>query len=147
MKKALLVIFTVVALVVFFTACSVTENESETVSTTAITDENGETHYFEIVTDAENQTVLNEIKIDESGKPVTNKSGTYETVSNHKSSAADVSTGSANPADNEVTFESMPDSSEKDTGYTQIEKFTTSERSTEGIHPATDADGWVNKWY
>lgn len=43
----------------FFTACSLTENESETVSTTAITDENGETHYFEIVTDAENQTVLN----------------------------------------------------------------------------------------
>lgn len=38
MKKALLIIFTVVALVVFFTACSVTENESETVSTTAITD-------------------------------------------------------------------------------------------------------------
>ena len=41
MKKALLIIFTVVVLVVFFTACSVTENESETVSTTAITDKNG----------------------------------------------------------------------------------------------------------
>ena len=78
MKKALLIISTVVALVVFFTACSVTENESETVLTTAITDENGETHYFEIVTDAENQTVLNEIKTDGSRKPVTNKKGAYE---------------------------------------------------------------------
>lgn len=147
MKKALLIIFTVVALVVFFTACSVTENESETVSTTVITDENGETHYFEIVTDAENQTVLNEIKTDGSRKLVTNKNGAYETVSNHKSSAADESTGSTNPADNEVTFESMPDSSEKDTGHTYRERFTTTKRSIEDIQPATDADGWVNKWY
>lgn len=97
----------------FFTACSLTENESETVSTTAITDENG----------------------------------AYETVSNHKSSASDESTGSTNPADNEVMFESMSDSSEKDIGHTYRERLTTTKRSIEDIQPASDADGWVNKWY
>lgn len=154
MKKALLIIFTVVALVVFFTACSVTENELETVSTTAITDENGTTHYYEIVTDEENQTVLNEIKTDKNGNPVTDKNGSYETVANQKSSVKitysdDKSTGTSNPADNEVPFESTTnDDSKEDTRLTEKEKLTTADHTTaEDIQPATDADGWINKWY
>lgn len=41
----------------------------------------------------------------------------------------------------------MSDSSEKDTGHTYRERLTTTKRSIEDIQPATDADGWVNKWY
>ena len=41
----------------------------------------------------------------------------------------------------------MPDSSEKDTRHTYRERFTITKRSIEDIQPATDADGWVNKWY
>lgn len=59
MKKFLIIMLTIVALVAFFTACSVTDKETESVSTTAITDEDGKTHYYEVVTDDENQTVLN----------------------------------------------------------------------------------------
>lgn len=41
----------------------------------------------------------------------------------------------------------MSDSSEKDTGHTYRERLTTTKWSIEDIQPATDADGWVNKWY
>lgn len=152
MKKFLIVMLTVVALVAFFTACSVSSKQTETEQTTALTDENGQTHYYEIVTDEENHTVLNEIKTDESGKPVTNKNGSYETVPKEKSTAKITTTGSStnsNSDDNEVTFDTTAaDTSKNDKPHVDRDRLTTSERTTGGnVQPATDADGWINKWY
>lgn len=155
MKKFLIVMLTIVALTAFFTACTVSSNDTESVLTTAVTDENGKTHYYEIVTDEENSTVLNEIKTDDQGNPVADKNGGYETIHNQKSSAkittsaAPESTANANAADNEVKFDSDDNlTSESDTRQTKREKYEITERTTAGnVQPATDADGWINKWY
>lgn len=156
MKKTFSIIFTIVALVAFFTACSAVSDETETVSTTAVTDENGVTHYYEVVTDEENQTVLNEIKTDEKGKPVTDSKGGYEIAENSKyvsntiiSSGNNKTTSKAESNDdNEVTFREKYE-------YTEPDPNTlppVSEKNTESEKPSssqsvTDKDGWINKWY
>ena len=162
MKKQLLIISVLVVIVSILVSCSVSSgkddliDEAISISTTAITDSNGANHYYEIVTDVNGNTDLAEIETYSNGNVVTEKNGKY--VTKEHTSLSDESTANNNSAnaDNVVEFDptditsqgtattngASPIPAEKETVTTIAENTTQKE-----IQPATDKDGWINKWY
>lgn len=168
MKKALLLISAIVILVSIFVSCSANRN-SETVSTTAVTDDNGLTRYYEVITDDSETTDLYEIVTESNGKVVTKKGGTYVTVKkesvslNHITSSktdlekteplsnkeSKTTTRMKPNDDNDVPFEPTSENKTTDVSHTDKTETTTDSNSTADttIQSATDADGWITKWY
>lgn len=150
MKKKIVLILSVVAIIAVFTACSIESGKKEDSSTTAVTDSNGVTHYYEVVTDDKGEIHLESVTDKtqgESGK---------KNIADGTSSTAKIETAgdSVNSPDNEVPFVSF-DSSETDvsTDKSSTEKFTQESTtlketlSHKETQPATDKDGWITKWY
>lgn len=158
-KKTLLLISFIIVIVSIFVSCAV-NSDNKDVLTTAVTDNDGTTRYYEVVTDDSETTVLYEIATDSDGKSITKKGGTYVTVKNpSKPHTADdkqnnpysaktrPTSSSKNSADdNDVLFESSTEN--KTTNITQTEPTSVSSSKTATtIEAATDADGWITKWY
>lgn len=168
MKKQLLIISVLVVMVGIFVSCSA-NGGSEDISTTAVTDSNGATYYYVPVTDENGEAVTNadgdkiyaEIETQADGTAVTDKSGEFVTDANTTAlagsgnySAADKeqpsSGNQSENADNEVPFDPAEESSaqESKTQTTSADNITTETNQTEKTtQSATDADGWINKWY
>ena len=165
MKKKRITILFFAILCCFFVSCSV-NSSSENVSTTAVTDNEGSTHFYETVTDengedvtAQNgEKVFAEIETNNDGTAVTNSNGTFVTINettvfsnqNTSSNANGHSSSGGSSDDNEVAFET--DLEEGTTSENPAKNTTTTEPTT--VHAgdtttqsATDADGWINKWY
>ena len=157
-KKTLLLISFIIVIVSIFVSCSV-NSDNKDVLTTAVIDNNGTTRYYEVVTDDSEITVLYEIATDSDGKSIKKKGGTYVTVKNpskphttdnrkntsDSANARPTSSSKNNADDNDVPFE---DSTENQTtDITQIEPEPTSQPTTTTMQAATDADGWITKWY
>ena len=161
MKKQLLIFSILVVIISIFVSCS-TNSSSEVLSTTAVTDSNGITHYYEPVTDLSKETAT-----DKKGDVVT----TEITVKN-TTTTSHTSLSSQNNADNDIEFKSV-EKSTTSASITRNEKTSTITRSDAGTQksntssqnnsttsklttniatnkqtqPATDKDGWINKWY
>lgn len=168
MKKQLLIISVLVVIVGIFVSCSA-NGGSEDISTTAVTDSNGATHYYvpvtdengEAVTNADGDKIYTEIETQANGTAVTDKSGEFVTNANttvlsdgpngSDSNAKSPSSGEKTEnADNEVPFNPAEESSaqESKTQTTSADNITTETNQTEKTtQSATDADGWINKWY
>ena len=145
-------------MVSIFVSCSVHQDTEDT-STTAVTDDSGTTHYYEVVTDDSDTTVLQEIATDSNGKSITESNGKYVTIKDLSkihttdNSVTDSVLKNTNPTtvdknngdDNDVPFESTTENKITDT--TQVEPKPTSQSATTTIQAATDADGWITKWY
>lgn len=148
MKKSVFTILLITLLVSALAACSV-KSSPEQSSTTFVTDENGETHIYEVLTDSENQTVLSEIETDSKENTVTEKGGSIVTRKSETTTVkAEDNSSSERNDDNEIPFESG-DSNSIDTpkpNITVSDKDIKPEAPTEK-QPATDKDGWINKWY
>lgn len=147
MKKQVLIIISIVVIICSFVAC--TNNGSiETVSTTAVTDGNGITHYYEPVTDENNEIVT-----DKNNDVVT----TEITTTGKTTKAQTTSTYTQNKADNDIDFESVTNNTTSTTenvvtttNHTTQKQITTTNANTQKQtqpQPATDQDGWINKWY
>lgn len=149
MKKALLITISILVIICSFAACK--SNGSGDNMTTAVTDKSGETHYYSQVTGSDKKPVT-----DDKGKPVTTEitaSGSKKAPSNKAST--DKADGSA---DNTVKFEATTKAADSTAvgttkGTTAVtsaaqgstnQPTSTTEKQTK---PATDKDGWVDKWY
>lgn len=161
-KKTLLLISFIIVIVSIFVSCS-ENSDNEDVLTTAVIDNNGTTRYYEVVTDDSETTVLYEIVTNSNGESITKKSGTYVTVKNpskphtaddkqnnpYSTNAKPTSSSKNNADDNDVPFEGSTENKTTNTfNTTQTEPTSvpSSEVATT-IEAATDADGWITKWY
>ena len=165
MKKTVTIVLITVIVVSAFAACSV-NGSTENISTTAVTDSQGQTLYYEpatdedgkTVTDTNGNTVFAQIETLTNGNAVTKENGEYVTNANttvlaggtngSDSNAKPPSSGEkTEDADNEVPFdpttETSPEESKTET-TSATENTTQVEETTQS---ATDADGWINKWY
>lgn len=154
-KKTLLFLSLMVIMVSIFVSCSVHKDTS----TTAVTDNSGTTHYYEVVTDDSDTTVLREIATDSNDKSITERNGKYVTIkdsskihtdTNSVTDSVSKNTKSTtvyknNGDDNDVPFESTTENKITDTP--QVEPEPTSQPTTTTMQAATDADGWITKWY
>lgn len=161
MKKQILIIVSVVVIICSFVAC--THNSgSESISTTAVTDSNGITHYYKPVTD-ENKDIVTK----ENGDVIT----TEITVQSIAAKTQTSSTSAQNEADNVVDYDLVTNNTtststtqsntttQKSTTTTQNQTTPTTQANTttskpttnlttqKPTQPATDKDGWINKWY
>ncbi|MGN0523010.1 MAG: hypothetical protein ACI4IG_01925 [Eubacterium sp.] len=172
MNKKILFIIGIIIIISALVACSGNNSSIEITSTTAVTDIEGQTHYYEsvinengeTVTDKEGNTVLSEIETDTYGKAVTEKDGRYVTNEyttvlaieslTEKSSITEKvlsdTTKDITDADNHIEFETSADDTTKTTTITQANTTTqkaTTTTTQKQTQPATDQDGWINKWY
>lgn len=165
MKRPVTIILITAIVVSVFMACS-TNSSSEDVSTTAVTDKDS-SHFYETVTNANGEIVtaqngekvFAEIETNNDGTAVTKSNGEFVTKEkttvfsnqNTSSKANSNSSSGGSSDDNEVVFD--PDSegnttSENLTQNTTITtEPTTNYPSNATTQSATDADGWINKWY
>ena len=165
MKRPVTMILITVIVVSAFAACSV-NGSNENISTTAVTDSQGQTHYYEPVTDEDGKTVTDtngntvfaQTETLTNGNAVTNENGEYVTNANTTVFAGGSNGSDSNvtppssgekteDADNEVPFDPTTGTftDESKTETTSPTKDTTQEEKT--TQSATDADGWINKWY
>lgn len=139
MKKALLITISILVIICSFAACK-SNGSGDNMTTVAVTDKSGETHYYSQVTDSDKKPVT-----DGKGKPVTTEitaSDSKKAPSNKAST--DKTVGSA---DNTVKFEATTKGTTAATSAAQVttnQPTSTTEKQTK---PATDKDGWVDKWY
>lgn len=149
MKKTIFTVLFITLFIAVLTACSV-KNTADLQSTTVVTDENGNTHVYEVVTDDESQTTLKELETDSKGNAVTEKGGEYVTKKEPLTTANQKHAPSvpAKNDDNEVTFEGSSGSTTRvpNPPSAKPDKDLTLESTTEKP-PATDENGWINKWY
>mgnify|MGYP006927000620 FL=1 len=150
MKKALLITISILVIICFFAACK-SNGSGDNMTTVAVTDKSGETHYYSQVTGSDKKPVT-----DGKGKPVTTEitaSGSKKAPSNKAST--DKADGSA---DNTVKFEATTKSADSTavgttkgtTAVTSAAQGTTNQPAStteKQTKPATDKDGWVDKWY
>lgn len=150
MKKALLITISILVIICSFAACK-SNGSGDNMTTVAVTDKSGETHYYSQVTGSDKKPVT-----DGKGKPVTTEitaSGSKKAPSNKAST--DKADGSA---DNTVKFEATTKAADstavgttKDTtAVTSAAQGTTNQPTStteKQTKPATDKDGWVDKWY
>lgn len=177
MKKQILIISVLAIIVSIFVSCSgnsrseeisttaVTDEQGTTHYYEPVTDKNGE-----VSTTGKNQGIFAEIETESNGKPVTKKNGAYvtnehttvlliESTTNFSNSTTKPATQKSsteqplgttnNNADNNIDFEpDKPTEETKPTISTTTENLTTTETTTQKeTQPATDKDGWINKWY
>lgn len=170
MKRSVILILLVVLIVCGAAACSATTQSNE-VSTTSVTDAEGQTRYYEYVTGENGEqvtaqgggAVLAQIETQADGIAVTERGGEYvttgettvlapqntQTAAPESQGGTDVSAQETN-ADNEVPFVSTENST--GTSPSQTTTSTTSPSTAENTtvtttQSATDAEGWINKWY
>lgn len=150
MKKALLITISILVIICSFAACK-SNGSGDNMTTVAVTDKSGETHYYSQVTGSDKKTVT-----DGKGKPVTTEitaSGSKKAPSNKAST--DKADGSA---DNTVKFEATTKAADSTavgttkgtTAVTSAAQGTTNQPNStteKQTKPATDKDGWVDKWY
>lgn len=163
MKKNISLILLIILLVCTGAACSAGDPVAE-VSTTSVTDTEGQTRYYEYVTDENGETVtaengnavLAEIETDANGTAATRQSGEFVTkeettvISNQTTQSGAGNTSGSSSADNEIPFDPGPENettSEKQTQNTTTTKPATAPSGDTTTQSATDADGWINKWY
>lgn len=165
MKKSYIIIAFLALSVSALVSCSV-NGSNENISTTAVTDSQWQTLYYEpatdedgkTVTDTNGNTVFAQIETLTNGNAVTKENGEYVTNANttvlaggtngSDSNAKPPSSGEkTEDADNEVPFDPTTETSaeESKTETTSATKNTTQVEET--TQSATDADGWINKWY
>lgn len=161
-KKILLLISFIIVIVSIFVSCSV-NSDNKDVLTTAVTDNDGTTRYYEVVTNDSETTVLYEITTDSDGNAITKKDDTYVTVKNsskihttgtrkndsNSTSARPTLSSKNNLDDNDVPFESTTENKTtniSNIAQTESTSVPSSETATT-IEAATDADGWITKWY
>lgn len=150
MKKALLITISILVIICSFAACK-SNGSGDNMTTVAVTDKSGETHYYSQVTGSDKKPVT-----DGKGKPVTTEitaSGSKKAPSNKSSS--DKADGSA---DNTVKFDATTKAADSTavgttkgtTAVTSSAQGTTNQPTStteKQTKPATDKDGWVDKWY
>lgn len=150
MKKALLITISILVIICSFAACK-SNGSGDNMTTVAVTDKSGETHYYSQVTGSDKKPVT-----DGKGKPVTTEitaSGSKKAPSNKAST--DKADGSA---DNTVKFEATTKAvdptavgtTKSTTAVTSAAQGTTNQPTStteKQTKPATDKDGWVDKWY
>ena len=166
MQKKIIIILSLIVFCCGCVSCSVNSSSGDR-STTAVTDTEGLTHFYESVTDENGEivTVQNgekvfaEIETDQNATAVTNSKGAFvtmneTTVFSNQNTASNVSSyasSSGSSDDNAVTFEpetDKPASTERSTqNTTATEPATVPADDTTTTQSATDADGWINKWY
>lgn len=142
MKKVLFLAIVMAVSAIVLTACSVHDSD-EKASTTAITDENGNTHFYEIVIDKEGSSQLTEIETASSGNSVLQQNSS---LNEGKKTETNTSAAASGNADNEVPFEFGTDNS-LDTPKPNTTVSSDKRESIVSNPPATDKDGWINKWY
>lgn len=150
MKKALLITISILVIICSFAACK-SNGSGDNMTTFAVTDKSGETHYYaqvtgsdkKPVTDSKGNAVTTEITAPDSKKALSNKAST------------DKADGSA---DNTVKFEAPTKAvdptavgtTKGTTAVTSAAQGTTNQPTStteKQTKPATDKDGWVDKWY
>lgn len=143
MKKALLITISILVIICSFAACK-SNGSGDNMTTVAVTDKSGETHYYSQVTGSDKKPVTTEITASDSKKSPSNKA-----------SAAKTTVGSA---DNAVKFEATTKAADSTavgttkgtTAATSAAQSTTNQPTStteKQTKPATDKDGWIDKWY
>lgn len=150
MKKALLITISILVIICSFAACK-SNGSGDNMTTVAVTDKSGETHYYSQVTDSDKKPVT-----DGKGKPVTTE---ITESSSKKAPSNKASTDKADgSADNTVKFEATTKAADSTavgttkgtTAATSAAQSTTNQPTStteKQTKPATDKDGWVDKWY
>ena len=165
MKQKIIIILSLAVLCCAFVSCSV-NSSSKDVSTTAVTDNVGSTHFYKTVTDENGEVVtarngekvFAEIETDTDGAAVTKSNGEFVTKEgttvfsnqNTPGNANGNSSSGGSSDDNEVVFNSDLDestTSKNPTKNTTATEPTTVPAGDTTMQSATDADGWINKWY
>lgn len=162
MKKQLLIISIIIVLVGIFVSCSASSGDAVSdganpIPTTAVTDSKGTTHYYEIAADSSQTTVLYEIETQADGKTVTEENGKY--VTNHHTTVLpqkSINKKSTTKAETEKTSSTANSNDDNNIEFESDETTDINANTTDGANPipteketqpATDKDGWINKWY
>lgn len=151
MKKALLITISILVIICSFAACK-SNGSGDNMTTVAVTDKSGETHYYSQVTGSDKKPIT-----DGKGKPVTTEitASSSKKAPSNKANAAKTTVGSA---DNAVKFEATTKAADSTavgttkgtTAVTSAAQGTTNQPTStteKQTKPATDKDGWVDKWY